>query len=300
MSQIGYCCLNLSTPFNPNRGMIKRTFQAKGIAYASQLALQNVKDLCKIISWNNQNDIKVYRMSSAMFPWMSEYDIKDLPDYEQICKLLKGAGQLAMKHNQRLGFHPGPFNQLASKNPSVVEKTIKELNQHSEIMDIMELPASHYAHINIHIGAAFGDKEASMQRWCNQFKNLNENTKKRLVVEVDDKPNMYHTQDLYDGVYKKIGVPITFDYLHHYCNPGKLSEQEAIDICVSTWQVKPCFHYSSSKQLNEDKAAKLLAHADYVYEEICDYGHDIDIEIEAKHKELAVLKYRKEFQLIKS
>ena len=280
--------------------MIRRTFMDRGIEYASQLALLNARDLVEIIKWNHKNDIQVYRMSSGIFPWMSEYELSDLPDYNKISTILLGAGNLAKKYNQRLSFHPGPYNQLASSRPDVVLKTIKELNQHSEIMDLLNLPKSHMSKINIHIGAAYGDKEASMIRWCNEFNNLDQGTQQRLVVENDDKPNMYTVQDLYDGVYKKINVPITFDYLHHFCNPGKLSEKDALELAISTWDTKPCTHYSASRKLNEDETSKLLAHADYVYDEIKDYGNDIDIVVEAKAKDLAIFKYRKDYKLILS
>jgi len=280
--------------------MVKKTYKSKGIKYASQLALENVRDLSKISNWNNLNNIKVYRMSSDLFPWMSEYDLCDLPDYKKITNILKGTGQMAMSNNQRLSFHPGPYNQMASLRPDVISKTIKELNQHSEIMDLLGLPESHMSKINIHIGAAYGDKEASMIRWCNNFTKLNLGTQHRLVVENDDKLNMYTVQDLYDGVYKKINVPITFDYLHHFCNPGELTEQDALELAISTWDTKPCTHYSSSKKLNEDETSKLLAHADYVYEKINDYGNDIDIVLEVKKKELALFKYIKDYEIILS
>ena len=300
MTQYGYACLNLSIDYRTNRGMVKKTYKSKGIKYASQLALENVRDLSKISNWNNLNNVKVYRMSSDLFPWMSEYDLCDLPDYKKITNILKGTGQMAMSNNQRLSFHPGPYNQMASLRPDVISKTIKELNQHSEIMDLLGLPESHMSKINIHIGAAYGDKEASMIRWCNNFTKLNLGTQHRLVVENDDKLNMYTVQDLYYGVYKKINVPITFDYLHHFCNPGELTEQDALELAISTWDTKPCTHYSSSKKLNEDETSKLLAHADYVYEKINDYGNDIDIVLEVKKKELALFKYIKDYEIILS
>jgi len=300
MSRYGYACLNLSTEFRTNRSMKKATFKKLGIKGASDLALLNARDLARVVSWNNQNGIKVYRMTSAMFPWMSEYELKDLPDYQKICNILRGTGKMALDNNQRLSFHPGAFNQLASLNPDVVNNTIYELNQTSEIMDMLGMPNNTMAKINIHIGAAFGDKQASMKRWIENFKRLNESTKTRLVVENDDKPNMYTVQDLYDGIHKKIGIPITFDYLHHFCNPGELNEQEALELALSTWKTRPCTHYSSSRKLNEDETSKLLAHADYVYEKINDYGNDIDIVVEAKAKELAVLKYVKDYELLLS
>jgi UV DNA damage endonuclease len=77
----GYCCINLSLAkdkISTNRGMVKKTFEEKGIAYASELALKNVMDLSKILQWNGNNGIKMYRMSSDIFPWCSEYEIRDL------------------------------------------------------------------------------------------------------------------------------------------------------------------------------------------------------------------------------
>jgi UV DNA damage endonuclease len=36
------------------------------------------------------------------------------------------------------------------------------------------------------------------------------------------------------------------------------------------------------------------AHADYIYEPIPTFGYEVDVELEAKAKELAVLKYKKD------
>ena len=76
MQNLGYACINMGLSEQPktrrvttNRTMIKRTFQQRGISYASELALQNSRDLLKIIKWNYSNDINFFRMSSAMFPW---------------------------------------------------------------------------------------------------------------------------------------------------------------------------------------------------------------------------------------
>jgi len=105
--------------------------------------------IINVIEWNEKNNIKVYRMSSNMFPWMSEYEFKDLPQYDDITTALLNAGNLARSYKQRLSFHPGPFNQLASIDKTIIEKTVKELNQHSEILDLMGYEASHWTKINI-------------------------------------------------------------------------------------------------------------------------------------------------------
>ena len=297
----GYCCINMTLKEESNtyigRSMIKRTFEEKGIAYASQLALANVRDLIEIVKWNEKKGIKLYRMSSDMFPWMSEYELKDLPDYNKISTLLKGVGNLASKYGQRLTFHPGPFDVLASANPNVVTKTIRDLNQHGEIMDLVGLPRTQYAAINIHVNTTQGGKEASMQRFAKNFELLDDSVKSRLVVENDDKEKQYTTEDLYEGIYKTIGIPITFDYHHHWCHPGALTQEEALKLASTTWgDVKQLVHFSSCRTIHEDASqTNKRAHADYVYEFIDSYGLTLDVEIEAKAKELATLKYINDF-----
>ena len=301
LENIGYCCINMELSekgISTNRGMIKRTFEARGLKYASELFLKNSQDLFEVIKWNHENGFKVYRMSSCLCPWMSEFEFTDLPDYEKIKEVLYEAGQYAIRNGQRLSFHPGQFTILASPNPDVVRRAIKDLNQHSEIMDMMGLPVSPWAAINIHVGGTYGNKEESMERFCESYQRLDENTKKRLVVENDDKGSMYSVKDLYSGIFSKVGVPITFDFHHHRFCTGDLSEEEALKLASTTWPtgVKPLTHYSSCRRTHEDStnSTKVQAHADFIYEKINTYGLDIDIEAETKAKEKAVLKYRKD------
>ena len=310
-----------------NRSMIRRTFDAKGIDYASELILINITNLLKIVNWNNENNIKVYRMSSDMMPWMSEYKLSDLPDYQQISALLKAVGKLAMDNNQRLSFHPGQFCVLASPNEKVVINAINELNKTAQILDLMGLPKSAAAKINIHVGGAYGDKKSALDRFCKNFKRLQPSAQARLTVENDDKASMYSVMDLYQYVYTVVGIPIVFDYHHHKFCPGGLSEEGALRLAASTWgDVKPCTHYSESrrqeqtlimenimsknnithdtlhdwptiaKMHKEVSKIKVQAHSDYIIEEIQDYGLDIDVVVEAKAKELTVQSYLKKYE----
>jgi len=271
-----------------NRGMIRKTFDTKGLSYVSELVLQNVRDLIQVIKWNEQNGIKFYRMSSEIFPWMSEYDFSDLPDYKKICTLLLGAGTLAKKYRQRLTFHPGPFNVLASPNENVVKKTIIDLNKHSQIMDLMGLSTTPYNKINIHVGGVYGDKASALQRWVDGFKLLDDNTKSRLTIENDDKESAYTVRDLM-FIHQNTGIPIVFDYHHHTCHPDGMTHKEALEMAMSTWpkDIIPIVHVSEPR---DDK--NFRAHHDYVYNKIDSYGYDVDVMMEAKAKELAVLEYK--------
>ena len=306
---IGYACINMQLsypqkyggkekgvePITTGRSMIKRTFQTKGLDYASELTLKNVKDLNGIISWNVLNGYDFYRMSSGLAPWKTEYDWEDLKDIDSIRRWFHSAGTMAKTHNVRLTSHPGPYNVLVSPKEEVVENCIKDLTIHGDEFDMMGLSRTPYNKINIHLGGAYGDKEASMKRFVKNFPRLPESVRSRLTLENDDKASMYSVKDLYYGIYKKIGIPIVFDYHHHKFCTGGMSEQEALEMALSTWgDIKPVTHYSESRRdEQEDKTIRVQAHSDYVYDKIEMYGNDFDIMVEAKAKELAVDRYLK-------
>jgi len=296
MGNLGYACINMTLGkkgVTTNRSMIKRTFLQKGVPYASELSIQNVRDLIEIIKWNEQNNIKFFRMSSNMFPWSSEYPLSDLPHYNRIKNLLAGAGVLANKYGHRLTSHPGPFNVLVSPNEKVVKNTITDLSIHGEVFDLMGLSRTPYNKINIHCNGVYGDKISAMDRFCKNFERLPESVQSRLTVENDDKATMYSVKDLM-YIHERIGIPIVFDYHHHKFCTGDLSEEEALKLAASTWgDIKPVVHYSESKSLHENNdTIKPQAHSDYISETINTYGLDVDVMVEAKAKELTLLEYR--------
>jgi UV DNA damage endonuclease len=293
---LGYACINMELrkqKIFAGRTCRKDRFLKEGLPYVGELGLQNLRDLYKIVLWNEKNDIKLFRVGSDIFPWSSEYQYSELPQYEEACKVLKVIGDYAKSVGQRLSFHPGPFNILGSRNPDVVRRTIFDLNHHSEIFDLMGFEPSPYNKINIHIGAAYGDKQKVLEEWIRNFKLLHPNTQKRLTLENDDKASMFTIQDLM-YVHDAVGIPLVFDYHHHTCNPGKLTHQEALALAISTWpkDIRPVVHYSSARKI-EDPKAKIQAHADYIYESVNTYGFDLDIMMECKMKEKAMLQYRK-------
>jgi len=293
---LGYACINTALSENKittNRTMRRKTFDARGLDYVSDLALANTKDLKIYIQWNNEMGIKLFRLSSQIFPWSDEYNVKDLKDYDEIASIMLEIGKIAKDGGQRLTMHPGPYNCLASPTKKVVEKTVRELNFHSEQFNMMGYEPSPYNKINIHVGGAYGDKETTLIRFCKNFELLNDDTKKRLVVENDDSPNEYSVKDLVNGVHLRIGIPITFDYFHHKFNTGGLTEEEALIVASATWPegVTQCCHYSESRRKEQlDESIRPQAHSDLIYEKIQTYGLEPDIVIEAKLKEQAIFK----------
>ncbi len=263
---------------------------------SSTLAYKNLEDLLTILKWNVEHKIKIFRMSSSLFPWMSEYHFWQLPNYPEIQSKLIEIGKYVLDNGLRVGFHPGQYSVLPSPDPGVVENAIDDLEKHAQILDLMGLPKSHQYSINIHVGGSYGDKQASMERFVESFNRLTDTVKSRLVVENDDKASQYSVVDLYEGLYKKINIPITFDFFHHLFCTGSLSQNEAAKLAASTWPdgVRPLAHFSSSKKLNEDSSVIERSHADYLYDDIPKIGSMFDIEVEAKAKELALFEYQKQ------
>ena len=295
---LGYACINMTLgsqkpKVTTNRSMVKKTFNEKGIEYAGELGLLNSFDLFKILQWNNKHNIKVFRLSSDMFPWASEYGIENSPYYKRIETVLQGCGHYAKTNGIRITCHPGPFNVLVSPNEKVVQNTITDLEIHGKIFDMLGLDRTPYNKINIHCNGVYGDKISAMDRFCDNFQRLSDSVKSRLTVENDDKSTMYSVKDLM-YIHEKIDIPIVFDYHHHKFQTGDLTEEQALSLAVSTWPkgIKPIVHYSESKSLHENNdKLKPQAHSDYINELPNTYGFDVDIMVEAKAKELSILPF---------
>ena len=292
---IGYACINMTIgkKITTNRTMVKKTFNAKGLDYVSELALLNARDIIKILEWNRLNGINFFRLSSSIVPWGDNIDLTQLKDYKEIKSELKKAGDFAKFHNIRITSHPGPFCVLTSPKESVVLATIADLELHGKIFDMMGLSKTPYNKINIHCNGVYGDKNSAMDRFIKNFKRLSKSVQNRLTVENDDKASMYSVKDLM-YIHKAIKIPIVFDYHHHQFCTGDLSEEQAVKLAATTWpkDITPVVHYSESKALHEnDSKQKPQAHSDYINALPNTYELDVDIMVEAKAKELAILKF---------
>ncbi len=292
---LGYACIcmSLGKKVSTNRAMVKRTFESKGLDYVSDLALANAKDIIKILEWNRLNDIYFFRLSSTIIPWGDHIDITQLKDYKEIKFELKKAGDFARYWGMRINSHPGPFVVLTSPNEEVVKNAIADLELHGKIFDMMGLEKSHFNNINIHCNGVYGDKKSAMDRFIKNFQRLSNSVKMRLTVENDDKASMYSVKDLM-YIYEETGIPIVFDYHHHQFCTGDLSEEQALRLAATTWPngIRQEVHYSESKALHENnQKEKPQAHSDYINQLPNTYGLDIDIMVEAKAKELAILPF---------
>ena len=195
----------------------------------------------------------------------------------------------------RINSHPGPFNVLPSPNESVIIKTIADLELHGKVFDMMGLSKTTYNNINIHCNGVYGDKQSAMDRLIQNFKRLSPSVRKRFTLENDDKASMYSVKDLM-YIHEKTGIPIVFDYHHHQFCTGGMSEEEALKLAATTWpkDIKQEVHYSESKALHENnQKEKPQAHSYLINTLPNTYGLDLDIMVEAKGKELAILPFIK-------
>lgn len=291
--QVGYCCINLTLgkqKITTGRTMRQASFlQDTNLARTSALALQNVNDLIRILKWNVDNNVKLFRIGSNIFPWNSEYDVESLEHYDVIAVLLREAGDIIQSNNMRVSFHPDHFVKLASVKDEVVRRSLHDLEHHDTIFNLMGLPATHDYPLNIHVG--MNRNQETTDRFIERFHMLTPTTQARLVVENDDKENAYSVLQLFNDLYLNIHTPITFDYFHHTFHSSGLTSEEAAKMAAETWDCKPLFHYSESKNLNENVSGNPRAHSDYAFKTLDDYGLNIDVDLETKAKELAYFKY---------
>jgi len=297
--QLGLCCLNTQLREKKpsvfaSRSIILKTFQTKGIEHLKEKIIQNLKDILVMMDWNEENGIKVFRLSSEMFPHKSN---SKAPDYtfDFAVDLLKQIGEKSKLLNQRITFHPGHFNVIGSPNPDVLQHTIDDLKYHADVLDLMELDDNSV--MVIHGGGTYKNKELTKERWCENYLAMPENIRNRLVLENCEKN--FSIIDCLD-VSKKVNIPVVFDTHHFECykklHPTELFEEPAYYMAqiLETWQrrnIKPKFHVS------EQGSGKCGHHSDFI-EIIPDYlleipekySVDIDIMIEAKMKEQAIFK----------
>ena len=226
-----------------------------------------------------------YRVSSSLFPILTHPDSNLTPEcapqYGDIAKEFRKIRDCG--YNIRLSTHPDQFNVLASESDESVEKTIKELNHHGWIMDMLGCPRSYEAPMNIHVNCSKGPLDKIANKFFNNLVRCDDSVVSRLVIENEDK-GVWNVSNCLK--YFGDTIPVTFDNLHNKCNPSELSESECLDACSKTWRgYTPLFHYSESDPSNKNPRA----HAD-IPVDIPPVGcYDWDVELKSKDKAVRIL-----------
>ena len=255
----------------------------------SDTYLKNLEDLQRVLVWNEEHGIKFFRVSNNL----AQKNLEKFSNYEKIQEKMKSIGDYCRENNHRLSFHCSHHAVLCSPKGFVRSLARDEIETESKFFDHLGYEPTQWNKINIHVGGAYGNKEATLKEWIKSWEKLSDRAKQRLVVENDDRASLYSVQDLYDGLHKTIGIGVTFDSYHHnFCNRGE-EKSEAAAIAASTWKTAaPCFHFASSRTLNETKSSP-TAHADWIYEDITDWGTGAWTMVESVGRDLAVLHYLK-------
>lgn len=299
MLRLGLCCLFQKIPIRFRRSTAKAlraVERSEQLRRLSALCLENSRSLLAALEEVRRLGFGAFRVGSTHFPLYTHpevgYSLEELPDAEQIIETLARVKTFKEKHQLRLSLHPDQFTLLSSPRPEVTAASLKELNYQASLAEMIGADV-----LNIHGGGAYGDKRSALARLEEQILSLPETVRSRLTLENDDVT--YTVADLLP-VCEKLSVPLIYDVHHHRCNPDDLSRDEATEACLQTWQQvgrEAYFHISSPKYGWEGKPKP---HADFI--DSADFPLEwrtlnVTIDVEAKAKELAVVKLMQELKL---
>jgi UV DNA damage endonuclease len=258
-----------------------------------------------ILRYCDARDIRMYRMVTGLAPYASHPDLPQFRSQPAECAPeLAAAGELARSLGIRLSTHPGQYTVLNSEDERVQRLAVEELEVQAELLDGMGLGPE--AVVVLHVGGGAGGKEAAIDRFEHGFSLLSGAARARLVIENDDRT--FGLRDVL-GLSARIGRPVVWDILHHHCNdPDGIPDREALELAIATWPagVRPKIHYSSPRTAIETRGKKVVlpplrAHADTIdpigFERFAvdtAAGLELDVMLEAKAKDLALLRLREQ------
>jgi UV DNA damage endonuclease len=288
--RLGLCCQFASEPISfrtTTATHLLRLTRSDRRRKLSELCFSNAESLLAALRYCAANGIGSFRIASSILPAKTHpqagYAIEELPGADSIVGAFRHCGEFASKAGIRTAFHPDQYVVLNSPRGDVVDKSIQELEYHAEVADWVGADV-----INIHAGGAYGAKSSALERFARNVERLSDAARSRLTVENDDK--VYTPADLLP-LCRSTGLPLVYDVHHHRCLPDTLTVEEATDAAIATWNREPLFHVSSPRDGWDGAGPE--RHHDYLDPldlPACWRCLGLTIEIEAKAKELAVLK----------
>ena len=240
----------------------------------------NLQVLDNALRYCEKEGINLYRMPSSIFPFADEpFGLAILREF---APMLARTGQRAIARGIRLVMHPDQFVVLSSDSEGVVANSIKILQMHADIMDLLEQPRSPWALLEIH-GGKSGRSDALVER----IRALPDAIRTRLCLENDE--YAYSADEILD-VCLRAGVPMVFD-AHHHIVHEKLDSYEHPSVAEmlrkarATWPdpAQQLVHISNGREGFNDRQ-----HSDLIATMPSCYLSAPYIEIEAKHKEEAI------------
>lgn len=289
--RFGLCCIFAGQPIAFRRttaAYIARQSRKGAIDKLSDIALQNARSLRQALEFCLANGIGSFRINNEVLPLRTHpqcgYEPGRLRGGKHIVAAFRDAGQFAADNDLRTLFHPDQYIVLNSPNPAVVKNSIGELEHLAELAEW-----THADVLIVHGGGAYGEKDVALARLVDTVEKLPGEVRSRLVIENDER--VFSPTDLLP-VCQTTGLPFVYDVHHHRCNADGMTIEAATDAAIATWgDREPLFHISSP--LEGWTGPKPARHHDYI--DIADFpacwrDRKVTIEVEAKAKELAVLR----------
>ena len=284
---IGYACLTLGV-----RGtdlgtcMIRNADEAR----LNALITANLEALEKMISYNMDKGIRVFRISSDIIPFASS-PVNKIPWTQTFGERLACIGHRIRQSGMRVSMHPGQYTVLNSPNELTAQNAVRDLAYHAAFLDSLQVDKTHK--IILHIGGAYGDRPSAVLRFAQRYQALSDAVKARLVIENDDR--IYNIREVLDiGLGNRI--PVVFDNLHHQTNPPDETAADAawITACAQTWASddgRQKIHYSQADPRRKRGAHSLSIEID----EFLRFYHQLqrpkpDIMLEVKDKNISAVK----------
>lgn len=268
-----------------------------------EIGLANARDIIKMVRWNDKYGIKFMRLSSEMFPFAShdEYGYKLEPFAGET---LREVGKVIGELGHRVTTHPGQFTQLGSPRKQVIDNAMRDLEYHDEMLSLLKLPEQQNrdAVMILHLGGAYGDKPAAIERFKENYAKLPQSVKNRLVLENDDV--VWSVHELLP-LCEELNIPFVLDYHHHniifdadQIREGTKDIMELYPRILATWEKKgitPKMHYSEPTLAAITKTTRRKHSPRVMTFPPC--PDTMDLMIEAKDKEQAVFELMRTFKL---
>ncbi|KGP74171.1 UV DNA damage repair endonuclease UvsE [Pontibacillus yanchengensis] len=263
------------------------------------VTLANLYNTKRALWFNRAAEIPLYRLSSSIVPLATHPEV--LWDFQSPFKEhWKEIGQIVKDGQLRISFHPNQFTVFTSDKQHVTENSVRDMTYHYQMLEAMGLEDEGF--INIHIGGAYGDKTSAMERFKDQIHQMPDEVGARMTIENDDKT--YTSQETLQVAEEK-NIPVMFDYHHEQANPSEIPYEDLLERLFNTWQhtdYPPKVHLSSPKNDKEYRS-----HADRIdlqyalpFLKACKQKTDtLDVMIEAKEKDLALLQLVEELASIR-
>ena len=282
MIQLGYPTQNLTIPASTNRTL--RLASLVDVEKVKGLVRENIADLKRILRWNAEHGVGLFRMGQNLIPFASHPAFPYEWETEH-GETLREAGELARDLGIRLSMHPGQYINPGSPKPDVVQRSLTELRYVARVFDLL---GSSDSVAVLHMGGAHADKQGSAARFIEVMRS-EARILHYLALENDER---VWTVAEVTRTANALGIPAITDAFHHDLNPGGLTLKEALDLSLPTWAprgVRPKLHLSS-----QDPAKQAGAHAYSVdsrdWQALLGVigGRDVDVMVEAKGKEYAL------------